>query len=455
MRTHLIGKSLLLALGLAAQAAAQTAPFPLQFLVTQSGRSTQVQNADTVAFTSHIGQPQIAHVTLTYTGSGSASVLEAPVLVGSLAFTTKFTAAIPVVLKTGNSYSFDIQFLPTTPAQAVGQMNERFSETVIDSTGSPVTTQNIVRLTLVGTSPQFVISYALQSDPNTIPLGPGAGIPFPPTLNGTVAQAALNFTNTGTGLGTITGISITGSAFKLSGIPLLPAGVTAGQNLQVQIQYRPTGSGADTGQIQITFDVDAPLTIPLTGSGSSPTFLYQVLQADSQTPLAPGGTVNFPQTKTGQTSSVVIRILNGGNASGSVSVVSLVGAGYALTAVPLLPQTLAPNGGITFTVTFSPTQAGPAIGTLLVNSDTFSLGGVGLGPQLTLSYSAAGSPITINTTNTSVVFSPGHDQPIRAPDVRHQEYGNAGRDPFEHRSGAGQRSVHGIRIAGAPAEPGA
>src|SRR5207244_3959822 len=108
------------------------------FLVTQSGRSTDVANAGTISFVAHVGQPQIATVRVTYTGTGTASVLEAPTLVGSLAFTTKFSTAVPIALKTGASYSFDIQFLPTNPAQAVGQLNERFTETVIDSTGSPI-----------------------------------------------------------------------------------------------------------------------------------------------------------------------------------------------------------------------------------------------------------------------------------------------------------------------------
>src|SRR5258706_8775200 len=111
MSSNLIGRSLLLSAALATFASAQT--FPFQFLVTQSGRSVEVQNAGTIPFVAHVGQPQIATVRVTYTGTGTANVLEAPTLVGSLAFTTDFKPAIPITLKTGNSYSFDIKFLPT------------------------------------------------------------------------------------------------------------------------------------------------------------------------------------------------------------------------------------------------------------------------------------------------------------------------------------------------------
>ncbi len=55
---------------------------------------------------------------------------------------------------------------------------------------------------------------------------------------------------------------------------------------------------------------------------------------------------------------------------------------------------------------FTPTAPGTIPGTLTVNSDTFSLSGVGLGSLLTFSYAAGGATITLGGTNNSVVFSP-------------------------------------------------
>ena len=53
---------------------------------------------------------------------------------------------------------------------------------------------------------------------------PGGKIPFPGTILNTTTQAQLNITNTGSGPGTITGISLVsgGPNFKLSGLPLFP-----------------------------------------------------------------------------------------------------------------------------------------------------------------------------------------------------------------------------------------
>ena len=55
---------------------------------------------------------------------------------------------------------------------------------------------------------------------------------------------------------------------------------------------------------------------------------------------------------------------------------------------------------------FTPTQPGTFTGTLIINSATFNLSGVGLGPLLTFSYVAGGTTITLGGTNNSVVFSP-------------------------------------------------
>jgi hypothetical protein len=203
----------------------------------------------------------------------------------------------------------------------------------------------------------------------------------------------------------VTGIGITGSAYRLQGKPLLPATVVSGANLQVFVLYTPTAVGTDTGQVTITFDSGAPVTINLTGSGSAPGFTYQVLTVDPPATVLPGSTIALPDTNVGQTSSVTIRVLNSGSANGTVSSINLAGQGYQLSTVAL-PQTLTPNASLTFTVNFTPTQPGALTGTLLVNSDAFKLTGNGLGSQLVFSYVAGGTTITLGGTNNSVVFSP-------------------------------------------------
>lgn len=400
----LIGKIALLSTAAATVASAQ---IPFQLLASQGSNAAIIQNASTLALNAPVGQSATVQVQATYTGTGQVLIPQQPTLVGSTAFTATFAGTAPVTLAPGGSVLLTIQFLPTTASPSSAQLNLLYVETVPStvSGGSPTTNANSISLSLQGTAPTFVLSYVLQSNQNTVALQPGGNLVFPPTPINTTAQAAFDMTNTGTGAGTITGISITGSAFSLTNLPLFPQTVTSGLTLQVQILYKPTAVQSDTGQLQVTFAAGSPVTINLQGSGTSPSLTYQVLSTGSTTTIAPGGTVPIPNTNVGQTSSVVIRILNTGNASGTVSSINLSGQGYSVANAPALPQTLSPNGSITFTLNFSPTQPGTIQGSLFINSDTLLLSGIGLGPLLTFSYVSGGTTITLGST-PSVVFSP-------------------------------------------------
>ncbi len=406
MNSILIGRVVFLSTALATLASAQT--FQFQLLATQGNNAALIQNGSTLTLNSTVGQAQTIQVKATYSGTGQVLISQQPLIIGSTAFTATFAGSPPVTLMPNGSILITIQYLPTTAALSTAQMSVLFVETLAATVagGSPTTTTSAINLSLQGTAPSFVLSYILQTNQNTVSLQPGGTIVFPATPVGTTAQAAFNLTNTGSGAGSITGISITPGAFSLTGLPLFPQSVAAGLTLQLQVLYKPTAVTSDTGQIQVTLATGSPVTINLQGSGISPSLTYQVLQNGSATTIAPGGTIPLPSTNVGQTSSVVIRILNTGGSPGTVSSINLTGQGYSLTNQPVLPQTLAPNGSITFTLNFAPTQPGTSQGSLFINSDTLILAGVGLGPLLTFSYVSAGTTIAVNATNPSVIFSP-------------------------------------------------
>src|SRR5258708_18609813 len=146
--------------------------------------------------------------------------------------------------------------------------------------------------------------------------------------------------------------------------------------------------------------------VNLQGSGSSASFVYQVLQTNPPLTVSPGGIISFPDTNVGETSSVVIRVLNSGNANGEVNTISSAAQGFQLSNVPVLPQTLTPGASVTFSVTFAPTRPGTLSGSLIINSDSLDLRGVGLGPQLTFAYIAGGISVTLGGSASSVRFSP-------------------------------------------------
>ncbi len=417
MRSNLLLRTtLVMLIGSAALMRAQQASFPFQLLVTTQTQSSIVANGGSIPFLAEIGQPVTAHMIFTYQGTGTAQFSQAPVIFGSPSFTVTVSSGIapsptlPVTLNPGDNIAMDVVFKPSSALQVSGQLVLPFLETVPTTVGLQ-SGQGSITLNLVGTAPSFAFSYILQSDLNTVPLAPSGTIAFPATLVNTSAQASFNITNNGSGAGQIKNVALlSGSspAFKLQATPLFPAGLNAAQTLQMLVVYTPTVVGSDSGQIQVTYGSGTTVMFSLTGTGTSSSFTYQIIQSNGQsTTVTPSGTINLPDTAIGSTSSVIVKVQNSGNAVGVVNSVNLSGQGFQLTGVPPTAPSLKPNDSFTFSIVFTPTQPGPFSGQLAIGADLFSLSGKGLGPQLGFSYITSAGTITINNANTpAVVFTP-------------------------------------------------
>ncbi len=138
---------------------------------------------------------------------------------------------------------------------------------------------------------------------------------------------------------------------------------------------------------------------------ASAQFTYQI-DSTPPTALSPGNTIAFPTTLLGDQANLVIRVTNSGTANAAVATITTSGTAFLVSTAPRLPATLPPGGALTFVLTFAPAQAGTANGTLVIDSNSFLLTGAGLASPLVFSYVTSGTTITLNATNTSVVFSP-------------------------------------------------
>ncbi len=250
----------------------------------------------------------------------------------------------------------------------------------------------------------FTFNYVLATTQNAVPLQSGGTITFPATTLNSVAQAVLNITNTGAGA-RIDNITSTGSAFALAGLPAFPDLVASQQTLQVLIRYQPSGASTDAGQIQITFDSGTQVTFGLQGTLSAAKLVYQVTQGGQTTTVTAGGVITMPATNIGSTSTATITVQNTGNLSATISSIILTGQDYQLTNAPTLPETLAAGASFTFKLAFTPTQAATEQASLVVGNDSLTVSGQGLGAKLVFSYKAAGTTVTLGTTD-SVVFTP-------------------------------------------------
>jgi hypothetical protein len=387
--------AMLLALAFAASGNAQQFPFQLSY--AQGAVTTPLGNGGILSFATSLGTTQTIQVRATYTGTGTVKIPQEAAISGSSAFTAALQPASPINLTTGQTFFFSIRFSPVTSAADAAQLAILFDET-------PATTVSPITLSLQGFTSAIVPSYILGDDNNVVQLTSGATIPFADTLVGQSLPVTLSFTNVGSNPGQVIKVTSTGSAFQLQNLPLFPATVLGGQSLQMKIVYKPTATGPATGTLVLDAGGTGPITVQLRGNGVAPKVSYEA--GNPASAISPGGTISLPNVEVGQTSNGVVRVTNTGTASATIANLSTVGSTFALANPPQLPQTLAPNTSLVLAVTFTPSRTGVQTGTLLVNSDIFNLTGSGLGPQLTYSYVASGSTITLGGSNNSIIFSP-------------------------------------------------
>jgi hypothetical protein len=397
-------------------APAQTIDFNL--FVTLNGNTYKEPNGATVPLTTQVNTQVSATVMAVYAGTTQATITGPPSnwVLGEtqqLTISVPNTETFPLTLTTGQALAFTVTFAPPNPNGASVQVQIPYTET--SSTGAAPTTSDIV-LSFSGTSPAFTLSYALAPNNNVVQIPSGGTIPFLPTQINTTATGTLLIIDTGSGQGTITGVSLAqSSVFSLSGTPPFPYTLTPGtnaQSLEIGISYAPKAVETDTGQITITYQGRATATVNLSGSGTTSTYTYTYLNGagGAATPVSPNGTITLPSVTvptsgtTTASSSVIVTVKNTGSANGVINSIQAVPSPpFGVSGVPPTPPTLAPGGSPeSFEVTFTPTQVGTQTGTLVVGNDTFVLSAVGLA-QLTFSYVSNGSTIPV-ATGGPVVF---------------------------------------------------
>lgn len=388
------GGCLVLFLAAALTASAQTFPFTMSF--QQGGTTTTIPNGAGLTLVAASGQVQAVQVRAIYVGGGSASITQAPAIVGTSTLTATVDQTLPLSLSSGQSFTFTIRYAPTSSTTSTGQLTLPYIESP-DQGAPPIT------LNLQGLSSALALSYVLPADQNFVPINDNDTIPFPDTVVGGSSSATINVTNLGSGPGQVTAIDIAGAAFRLQNKPLLPSTVAAGQNLQFQVIYRPTAQADDTGTVTITLAGAAPVAVRLAGRGIVPVLSYHALNPES--PLTPGDTITLPSVEPNQTTTRNVRISNSGTAPATISQILVSGQGFVLNSVVTLPLTLAPGGSTILAVGFTPTQGGTRTGTLVVNSDSFTLGAAALAPVLTYSYTVAGNVVNVGP-GSAIIFSP-------------------------------------------------
>src|SRR6202167_425004 len=141
---------------------------------------------------------------------------------------------------------------------------------------------------------------------------------------GQSATKTVTVTNDGTGVLTVSAISVTGTGFSASG-PKLPMSLSAGQSASISAVFKPTAGNADTGTITIASNADgSPSLIALSGTGTTTTATAAALTA---TPSS----IAFGSVAVGTEATQTIKLANTGSAAGAISKVAFSGTGVSVS----------------------------------------------------------------------------------------------------------------------------
>ena len=326
-------------------------------------------------------------VTFVVQNQGNSSANITAISSTGVGFQISGVPVLPVTVNAGAEQRFSVRFTPSDVGVSRGSL------VITSSTG----TASFV-LEATGLGPQLtyetIIGAAVQS------VQPGQTITFPGTSVGERSTLAIRVTNSGNADGRIVGINIQGSGFTVAESPILPVTVQPGNRTMITLAFAPATPAQLSGRLRIG-DHDFDLTG--LGVGSSLSYTYSV--ASSSVTVAPNGTVLFSPTAVGERTSTTFTVTNIGNAVGSITSVGLLQTSTVFTVVdvPPLPATIAAGGSLQFSLTFTPNSLSIATTTLRVDTQNFTLSGLGQSPIPIDGYLLEGPSGTVQPANQSTL----------------------------------------------------
>jgi hypothetical protein len=215
----------------------------------------------------------------------------------------------------------------------------------------------------------------------------GSLSPTPTTVNfgtvpvGSSATQLATIKNTGSTSAKLLASSVTGAAFSLSGLSL-PLTLSTGQSVTFTTKFKPSATGTATGSISVTSSVSTVL-IKLVGSGGATGALSVAPSALSFGTVTVGSQKSLTGTLTASGSSVTVT-----SGTGSTSEFALSGITF--------PLALAAGQSKSFTVVFKPASSGAATANLKFTT----------GMGTTVSQSLTGTGAAASSHSVSLTWNP-------------------------------------------------
>jgi hypothetical protein len=300
-------------------------------------------STNTLTFASYSAGTTSAEESVTLTSSGAGLLtLTSITASGDFALITTGTSC-PYTggsVASSATCTIDVTFTPTTTGLRTG------SVTINDNASN---TPQVVSLSGTGTAPGVSLSTTSVSFGNQ-------------AVGTTSASRAVTVTNNGTASLTFTGIAATGDfTVAASGTTCSSsAPVAASSNCVINVLFTPTATGSRSGSLTLTDNASGtPQTVSLSGTGTGPV-------------VSLSARLTFSAQLVGTTSSSqAVTLTNTGNASLTFTAIAVT-APFAIATSGTTCSTSSPVAAAatcTVAVTFMPTVAGSASGTLSFSDD--------------------------------------------------------------------------------------
>jgi Abnormal spindle-like microcephaly-assoc'd, ASPM-SPD-2-Hydin len=313
----------------------------------------------------YVGSSITRDLTIQNTGSTGVTLSEAYIQ-GDAFVRSKLS--LPLTISAGKSLTIEITYAPASAGSAASKFG------VLTSAS-----RSTISIPITGTGVK-----------QTLSLLP-ASMNFHSVVVGSSGTQSATVTNTGDTSVTISGDSISGKGFTLTGITV-PLVLASGKSTSFSVHFAPTSAGTGSGTVSLSTSAAAGwLRASLTAVGVAAT---RVLTA---TPSS----LSFGSLADDSSATAIVSIVNTGNSAVSVSNVTATGAGFKVTGLHS-GEVLTSGEVALLDVIFAPETTGSASGTVSIASSASNspmaivLSGTGAAagpPYVALSWNASTSSV--------------------------------------------------------------
>ncbi|MBL0162052.1 MAG: choice-of-anchor D domain-containing protein [Bryobacterales bacterium] len=344
-----------------------TPEYSLSYGLALDGNIVNVSPGGTLVFTdTPVNGSTAATMFVLNRGSGAGQIQS--VTVAGDAYSLISMPLLPSVLAAGANFQFQVRYRPRQTGTDTGTLNVTFEG------------GRSYAINLSGRGIASYLTYELlTADGATQPIAPNQVVAVPAVTVGSKSTVFIKMRNSSNLDITVPSVAIAGTAFQISDLPFLPVTMAPGDIQFFTLIFSPPAAGKQTGKLRVGND-----SFDLAGEGIGPLLTYSYRSPAGVTPVQPLGGVIFPGVQVGDSSSIDFTIKNTGSAPAPIISVGIVSDGkavFTLAGLPALPTAIAPDGSVTFSVKFSPLNTNLSSASLRINTEAFTLAGIGSTPQ--------------------------------------------------------------------------